>query len=175
MDRWAEGILITLTEIAPKIKQNQKDYDLMSSYMLCATMALNDFISLGITSDWATHSIGHELTALEGVTHGESLAIVMPALMQVMKKQKHAKLLQYGNRVFGINTNNGDKAIEETICATKKFFDSLGLATTTKQKNIKKETLDEIVLRFKERGAKLGEHGIDHNVIAEILSVAAEQ
>lgn len=88
MDRWAESILQTLVEIAPKIKANPHNYDLMSQFMLCATMALNGFTSMGVSQDWATHMIGHEITALHGLTHGHTLAIILPGTMFVMKKQK---------------------------------------------------------------------------------------
>ena len=94
MDRWSEGILHTLIEIAPKIKEDPHNYDLMADYMLAATMALNDFIRMGVTEDWATHMIGHELTALHGLTHGHSLVIVLPGLLRILKEQKWDKLLQ---------------------------------------------------------------------------------
>lgn len=91
MDRWAESILQTLVEIAPKIKENKQDYQLMADFMMSATMALNGFIALGVTEDWSTHMIGHELTALTGLTHGHTLAIVMPGTMQVLRKEKGEK------------------------------------------------------------------------------------
>ena len=78
MDHWAESILSTLVEIAPKIKEDPRNYDLMADFMLSATMGLNGFIAMGVTQDWATHMIGHELTALHGLTHGATLAIVFP-------------------------------------------------------------------------------------------------
>ena len=86
MDRWAEGILQTLVEIAPKIRENQHDYQLMADFMLSATMGLNGFIAMGVSQDWATHMIGHELTALHGLTHGHTLAIVYPATLRVLRK-----------------------------------------------------------------------------------------
>ena len=91
MDRWAEGILHTLTEIGPKILERQDDYDLMSEFMLCAAMGLNGFIAMGVREDWATHMIGHELTALHGLTHGATLTIVMPGLLRTLKQKKRAK------------------------------------------------------------------------------------
>lgn len=109
MDRWAESILQTLVEIAPKIKANPHNYDLMSQFMLCATMALNGFTSMGVSQDWATHMIGHEITALHGLTHGHTLAIILPGTMFVMKKQKWDKILQLGERVFKIS--NGDESL----------------------------------------------------------------
>ena len=101
MDRWSEGILQTLVEIAPRVLEEPHDYDTMADYMLCATMGLNGFIAMGVTEDWATHQIGHELTAINGLTHGHTLAIVFPGLLKVLRDQKMAKILQYGERVWG--------------------------------------------------------------------------
>ena len=157
MDRWAEGILLNLIEIAPQIQENPQDYDLMSQYMLSATMGLNRFISMGIPQDWATHNIGHELTALHGVTHGESLAIVLPGTMTVLSEQKHDKILQYGERVWGITEGTDGIRIAEAIGRTEQFFSQLGLATRLSQLNIGEETIAEIERRFNERGTLLGE------------------
>ena len=159
MDRWAEGILQTLIEIAPKIRANQHDYDQMANFMLCATMGLNGFIAMGVPQDWATHMIGHELTALHGVTHGQTLVVVLPALMSVMREQKKGKILQYGERVFGIREGSEDERIDRTIRATEEFFRSLGLATRLHELQIGQDTIDEIVHRFNERGTRLGEAG----------------
>ncbi|MCL2561662.1 MAG: iron-containing alcohol dehydrogenase [Rikenellaceae bacterium] len=170
MDRWAEGLLLTVLEIAPLIRKNQHDYDVMADFMLSATLALNDFIRMGVTQDWATHMIGHELTALHGITHGASLAIVLPGTMSVLREQKHGKLLQYASRVFGLNTGGEDERIEEAIKRTEEFFRSLGLATRLSEAGIGEETIEEIVERFNARGARLGEAGnVTGDVVREIL------
>ncbi|MDE5706776.1 MAG: iron-containing alcohol dehydrogenase [Alistipes sp.] len=165
MDRWAEGILRTLVEIAPKIRENPHDYDRMADYMLCATMGLNGFIAMGVPQDWATHMIGHELTALHGITHGQTLAVVLPALLTVMQEQKGEKLLQYGDRIFGIREGSSEERIARTIRATEEFFRSLGLATRLHELGIGAETIDEIVRRVDERGTRLGEQG---NITGEV-------
>ena len=157
MDRWAEGILLNLIEIAPQIQENPQDYDLMSQYMFSATMGLNRFISMGVPQDWATHNIGHELTALHGVTHGESLAIVLPGTMTVLSEQKHDKILQYGERVWGITEGTDGIRIAEAIGRTEQFFSQLGLATRLSQLNIGEDTIAEIERRFNERNVQLGE------------------
>lgn len=170
MDRWAEGVLLSIMEIAPKIKQNPKDYDLMADYMLAATMALNDFIRMGVTEDWSTHQIGHELTALHGITHGHSLAIVMPATLRVLKDQKHAKLLQYGERIFGITEGSEEERVDKAIEKTEAFYRSLGLTTRLSEENIGMETINLIADRFNDRGAAYGEnHNVTGDVAKEIL------
>lgn len=165
MDRWAEGIMQTLVEVAPKVRADQHNYDNMSTYMLSATMALNGFIAMGVKQDWATHMIGHELTALHGLTHGHTLVIVLPALMDVMREQKGDKILQLGERVFGIREADRNTGIDRTIRATEEFFRSLGLTTRLSEEKIGRETIDEIARRFEQRGTKLGEK---QNITGEV-------
>lgn len=170
LDRWAEGVIATVMEIAPMIRENQTDYAVMSDYMYSATMALNNFIRMGVTQDWATHQIGHELTALHGVDHGESLAIVYPGTAQVLREQKKAKLLQFGERVLGVKGGTEDERIDETINRIEGFFKSLGLATRLSEKGIGMETIDLIQKRFNERGVHLGEaQNVTGDVAREIL------
>lgn len=157
MDRWSEGILQTLVEIAPKVLESENDYDSMANYMMCATMGLNGFIAMGVTEDWATHQIGHELTAIHGLTHGHTLAIVFPGLLKVLREQKKGKILQYGERVWGITGGTEDERIDRTIDATEKFFRSLGLQTRLHEVGIGEDTILEIERRFNERGVAFGE------------------
>lgn len=170
MDRWAEGVLLSIIEIAPGIKENPRDYNLMADYMLAATLALNDFIRMGITQDWSTHQIGHELTALHGTTHGHSLAIVMPGLLRVLKEQKKAKLLQYGERIFGITAGSVEERADKAIAMTEAFYRSLGLTTRLSEEGIGHETIETIASRFNERGVAFGENrNVTGDVAREIL------
>lgn len=170
MDRWAEGLLSTLVEIAPKIKADKTNYDLMADFMLTATMALNDFISMGVKSDWATHMIGHELTALHGITHGQTLAIVLPGTLRVLKEQKMEKLVQYGERVWGTNVGSMSENADMAIRKTEDFFQSLGLATRLSEVNVGEETILEIERRFNERKVAFGENrNVDGAMAAKIL------
>ena len=157
MDRWAEGILHTLIEIAPDIIRKQDNYELMAEFMLCATMGLNGFIALGVCQDWATHMIGHELTALHGLTHGATLAIVLPGLLRTLREKKLAKLVQYGERIWGINKGSEVERAERAIEKTESFFKSLGLATRLNEVQIDEDTILEIEKRFNARKAAYGE------------------
>lgn len=170
MDRWAEGILQTIIEISPKALSGEKDYDAMSTFMLSATMALNGFVSMGVTQDWATHMIGHELTALLGITHGHTLTIVLPGTMWVLREEKGDKILQYGKRVWGIEGDDRDSTIRLIIAKTESFFNSLGLKTKLSENGGGKSTIDEIERRFRERNARYGENRSVNSIIAkEIL------
>lgn len=170
MDRWSEGLLQTLIEVAPKIRENQHDYDSMATFMLCATMALNGFTVMGVSEDWATHLIGHELTALHGTTHGHTLVIVFGGVLDVLREQKKDKILQYGERVFGITEGTDDERIDRTIATSEEFFRSLGLTTRLSDIGAGEETIAEIERRFNARCTRLGEcRNIDGAVTRKIL------
>ncbi len=172
MDRWAEGVMLTLREVAPKIAENQEDYEQMSNYMLCATMGLNGFVSMGVPQDWATHMIGHEITALTGITHGHTLSIIMPAVMEVMREQKGDKILQYAERVCGITTGSCEERIDAAIASTEEFFRSLGLKTRLSENGVGEDVTSQVVARFNERGTRLGENAnITGDVVEKILKV----
>ena len=166
MDRWAEGILHTVSEIAPEALSDNPDYDVMSEYMLSATLALNDMIRMGVREDWATHMIGHEITALHGLTHGATLAIVINGTLRVLREQKRGKLLQYGERIWGIAGGTEEERIDRTIAANEAFFRSLGLSTRLSEEGIGEETVAEIERRFNAGGWKYGEEGNVDGVMA---------
>ncbi|MDE6878643.1 MAG: iron-containing alcohol dehydrogenase [Odoribacter sp.] len=170
MDRWAEGILKTLIEIAPQIREKQHNYDIMADFMLSATMGLNGFIAMGVTQDWCTHMIGHELTALHGLTHGATLAIVFNGTLRTLRTQKKDKILQYGEQVWGITEGDASVRIEKTIEKTEAFFQSLGLSTRLSEENIPESTILEIERRFNERHAAFGEaENVDGAIARKIL------
>lgn len=165
MDRWSESILRTLVQIAPKIKEDKQNYTLMSEFMLCATMALNGFIAMGVSEDWCTHMIGHELTALHGLTHGQTLAIVFPGTLRTLADKKQNKILQYGERIWGITSGVPGMRIARTIEKTEEFFKSLGLKTRLEEAGIGDETIAEITRRFDERDVHFGE---DQDVTSDV-------
>lgn len=170
-DRFAEGILSTLTELGEKIVADNTNYELMSNFMYSATLALNGFIAMGVPQDWATHSIGHELTAFHGLDHAVTLAIVQPSLWRVMREEKKAKLLQYGERVWNITTGSDDEKVEAAIAKTENFYRSVGIKTKLSEYGIGSESINSIVERFEQRRWKLGENGtITPDKVREILN-----
>jgi NADP-dependent alcohol dehydrogenase len=154
-DRIAESILQTLIEIGPDVVQNPSDYKLASNFMWCATMALNGLIQKGVPSDWATHMIGHELTALYEIDHARTLAIIGPNLYRTMFETKKEKLAQYGERVWNVKGNSVEEKATQAIEKTVEFLHKMGMET--KLSNYTKDydkAADFIVNRFEERGWK---------------------
>lgn len=153
-DRFSESILKTLLEIGPKVCFGENPvYEDRANFMWAATMGLNGLIGCGVNEDWATHHIGHELTAYHGIDHAVTLAIVLPGVLNEVKELRKAKLLQYAERVWGLNPENPDAA-EQTIAKTEEFFNHLGLKTRLSDHGIGKETITRIIERFKSRGTQ---------------------
>jgi NADP-dependent alcohol dehydrogenase len=157
-DRFAEGILLTLVEEGPKVIANRNDYEAAANFMWSATLALNGLIATGVPQDWGTHMIGHELTAYHGIDHARTLAIVLPGIMQIKRQSKKEKILQYGERIWGITEGTEDERIDKTIAKTVDFFESMGVPCTLPEYNVPVETIAKIKERFKERESKLGEN-----------------
>jgi NADP-dependent alcohol dehydrogenase len=151
-DRIAEGILQTLVEIGPSVVENPTDYKLASNFMWSATMALNGLIQKGVPSDWATHMIGHELTALYEIDHARTLAIIAPSLYKVLFETKKDKLAQYGERIFCVQGNSIEEKAEKAIEKTVEFFKIMGMESKISDFTADySETANVIVKRFEER------------------------
>ncbi len=128
-DRYAEGLLQTLIEVGPQALALPEDYDVRANLMWAATQALNGLIGAGVPQDWATHMIGHEITAMFGLDHAQTLAVVLPAMLDLRREAKRDKLLQYAARVWNIDTGSDNARIDAAIARTRAFFESLGVNT----------------------------------------------
>jgi NADP-dependent alcohol dehydrogenase len=173
-DREAEAILTTLIEEAPKVKANPHDYAVRANLMWCATQALNGVIGCGVAQDWATHMIGHEMTAVFGIDHAATLAVVLPGLLRHQRVQKCGKLAQYGRRVWGIRGLSDEATADLAIQKTEAFFQEVGLPTHLSDYQLTPAACQVVADRFRERGTKLGEHqSITAKETAEILQLCA--
>ncbi|MDC9566058.1 MULTISPECIES: iron-containing alcohol dehydrogenase [unclassified Pseudoalteromonas] len=173
-DRFAEGILSTLIEQGPKALENPEDYDVRANVMWSATMALNGLIGQGVPQDWSTHMIGHELTALYSLDHAVTLAIVLPPLMFVQQEQKRAKIIQLGERVFGLDMQDKNELIDATIKHTQDFFEQMGIKTKLGDYDLGEDAVEAVANNLERNGmTALGEHGdIDIAKAKKILSLA---
>ena len=171
-DFWALGVLKTLIQEAPKVLKDPNDYNARANIFWCATCGLNYWMALGSVQDWATHGIGHELTAFYGIDHGQSLAVVLPRLLKNQKKVKQEKLAKMAREVFGVQSDDESVAADEAIEKTEAFFNSIGMKTKLSDYGINAgEAAEKIRARFAGRGTKLGEHeAIDADVSFDIVS-----
>ncbi|MEH2136842.1 iron-containing alcohol dehydrogenase [Nostoc sp.] len=174
-DQMAESILKTLIEEGPKTLANPQDYDARANVMWSATLALNGLIGVGVPQDWATHMIGHELTALHGLDHAQTLAIVLPSTLTIKRDRKWQKLLQYAQRVWGIIDGSEEERVTEAIAKTRHFFESVGVRTRLSDYGVGLDTIPVIIERFEKRGTvALGEYkDVNSQVVEQILTLSA--
>lgn len=173
-DGFAETLLRTLVDIGPKAIEAPEDYDLRANLMWTATLALNGLIGAGVPQDWASHMIGHEITAFNDTDHARTLAVVLPALMNDQRGPKREKLLQYGANVWNIHEGDEDARIDAAIDATREFFHAIGIKTRLSDYNVAASDIDTIIAALTDHGmTALGEHGaITPEVARRILEAA---
>ena len=158
-DRFAEGILQTLVEIGPRLlSATEPDYDDRASLVWAATLALNGLIGAGVPQDWSTHMVGHELTALHGIDHARTLALVLPSMLHERRAHKQDKLLQYGERVWGITSGTPEERVDAAIARTREFFEAMGIPTRLSAYNLGAEAIDAVLAQLEAHGmTRLGE------------------
>ena len=173
-DRFSEGILKTMIEIGKETVENPENYDIRANHVWASTLALNGLIGAGVPQDWATHLIGHELTAAYHLDHGITLAIVLPALLEVKKADKLEKLAQYATRVWHITEGTTEEKADKAIAKTREFFESLGVSTHLKDYGLGEEAVDKVVKQLEDHGmTRLGEKGdVTPDVARQILTRA---
>ncbi|OGT11769.1 MAG: aldehyde reductase [Gammaproteobacteria bacterium GWE2_42_36] len=158
-DRFSESILQTLIEEAPKVMHEPANYAARANIMWCATLGLNGLIGAGVPQDWATHMLGHEVTALCGLDHAQTLAVIMPSVMRVCRKEKEEKILQYGERIWGIQNGSLDERIELAITKTRDFFAGLGVKTRLRDYGVEASAIPKLLAQLKRHHlTALGEH-----------------
>ena len=174
-DRFAESILQTIIEVAPKILKDPTDYKAASNFMWSCTMALNGLIQKGVPTDWAVHAMGHELTALFGIDHARTLAIIAPSHYEFNFDAKKEKLAQYGERVWNITEGTLEEKAKAAIKKTVAFFHEIGIDTKLSDYTKDYEgTAEKIAKRFTDRGwLGLGEHqSLSPDKVEEIVKMA---
>ena len=157
-DRFAEGLLLTLIEEGPKALQEPENYAVRANIMWTATLALNGLIGAGVPNDWATHMLGHEITALHGVDHARTLAGVLPAMLQERRAAKREKLLQYAERVWNLRDGDPDARIDAAIERTRAFFERMEIKTRLADYGIGRDAIPALVAQLERHGlTALGE------------------
>ncbi|GAB6098017.1 iron-containing alcohol dehydrogenase [Desulfatiferula olefinivorans] len=171
-DRLAEGLLLTLIEEGPRALAEPENYAVRANLMWCATLGLNGLIGAGVPQDWATHMVGHEITAMHGVDHAQTLAIVLPSMLTVRKQEKREKLLQYAERIWKIREGNDDQKIDAAIDKTRLFFETMKIKTRLSDYGITAHSIPVLVSRLEQHGmVKLGER---QNVTPELVRTVLE-
>jgi NADP-dependent alcohol dehydrogenase len=171
-DGYAETLLKTLKALGEQFAERDDD-KWRANLMWSANQALNGLIGSGVPHDWATHMIGHELTAVWGVDHARSLAIIQPSLLRNQMKFKRAKLEQMGRNVFALEAS--DDLAERTVQLIEDFYHQLGVATKLENYgDNRQQAIDTVIEQLEKHGMTvLGENqAIDLATSREILDLA---
>ncbi|GHU08406.1 alcohol dehydrogenase [Betaproteobacteria bacterium] len=172
-DGYAETLLRNLLNLSLQFKERDNDA-WRANFMWTANQALNGLIGAGAPQDWATHMIGHELTAAYGIDHARTLAIIQPALLRDRIEDKKVKLAQLGRIVFGLapDVDIAQRAIAEI----EKLYRGLDIPVRLSEAGVTDATApDRIARNIEEHGlTKLGEKGeITPEVVRRIVAAAA--
>jgi len=172
-DRFAEGLLQTIIEEGPKALSEPENYEVRANLMMSATMALNGLLATGVPGDWASHLIGQELTGLYGLDHGQTLAIMIPAIWTYKLEAKKEKLVQYGQRVWNLNGSD-DEVAAQAIQLTREFFETMGVKTRLSDYDLDAKVIPQVVAKLKDHGfVQLGERrDITPDDVVKILQSA---
>lgn len=173
-DRFAEGLLQTLVEIGEQAVSETDNEEVRANLMWVACLALNGLIGAGVPQDWSTHLLGHELTALYGLDHAQTLAVVLPAMLQVRRDAKRDKLLQYAARVWQLTSGSEEQRIDEAIRRTRAFFEAVGVPTRLADYGLDAACIEPVLQQLEAHGmTTLGEHGdITPEVCRQVLELA---
>ncbi|MEX0321614.1 MAG: iron-containing alcohol dehydrogenase [Puniceicoccaceae bacterium] len=173
-DRVAEGVLQTLIEIGETTIKEPENYDARANLVWCAAMALSGVVSAGVPQDWTTHMIGHEMTALFGLDHARTLAIVQAPLWKIRKEKKQAKLAQFAERVWGVTEGSESEKADLAIEKTEAFFRSLGMKTKLSENDITEADIPKVIQSLEKHGmtalSETGDFSLGH--AEEVLKLA---
>ncbi|OOE78791.1 NADH-dependent alcohol dehydrogenase [Salinivibrio sp. PR6] len=173
-DRFAEGLLQTLIELGPQALETPEDYNVRASLMWTATLALNGLIGVGVPQDWSTHMLGHELTAQHGLDHAQTLAVVLPAMLNEKFEQKQAKLAQFAERVWHIDQGSDAEKAQQAIEKTRDFFERMNVKTRMSDYDLDETAIEPLIESLTQHGmTQLGEHGdVTPDVCRRVLQAA---
>jgi alcohol dehydrogenase YqhD (iron-dependent ADH family) len=154
-DRLSEATLSSIIRNATIVMREPCNYHARAEIMWAGTIAHNDLLSTGRTSDWATHAMEHELSALYDLTHGAGLAILFPAWMKYVYPENPEKFMQFFERVWGIEPNykKPEEMISEGIERLKSFYRSLGLPVSFKDAGLPASDLEKMADKCTQNGS----------------------
>ena len=128
-DAIAEALMRDLMDNVFKVLADPEDYRARAQIMWGGSLAHNDLTGCGLTGDWATHEIEHELSGMFDVTHGAGLAAIWPSWARYVYKENVSRFVRFAVNVLGVPQDFTDpegtaiKGIE----AMERFYHAIGM------------------------------------------------
>ena len=131
-DRMCEGLMQSILSAGGKALADPDDYNARADLMWCGMLAHNNICGVGRTQDWASHQMGHELSALTDCAHGASLSVITPAWMKYVMDGHVMRFAQFAVRVFGcqMDFQHPEVTAREGIARLEDWIRAIGLPTT---------------------------------------------
>ncbi|OQX67262.1 MAG: hypothetical protein B6A08_16245 [Sorangiineae bacterium NIC37A_2] len=153
----AEALLKSLLSVGEELIRDQVKDSTLTNFLWASSLAQGGLVSTGTPEDWATHFIGHELTALLGIEHADTLTYVLPVVYQARFEKKKERLAQLGARVFELQ-GEPEEVAQLTLARIVSFFRDLGLPTKLHELSLTDAQIQRIVAGLKSaRRLRLGE------------------
>lgn len=142
-DRLCEGAMQAVIRAAKIAVEDPNNYDAQAQLMWGSTIAHNETLGVGRVSDFGSHQIEHELSALYDVPHGAGLAVVFPAWMRYQMKKNVMRFAQFGLRVYGceMDFEHPERTALAGIEAHEAFLKSIGMPITMKELGARTEDI----------------------------------
>ena len=177
-DRMAEGMLLAIMDVAPRLMSHPDDYEARANIMWCGTVAHNDTCSIGRQEDWNSHAMEHEISAEYDVTHGAGLAVIFPAFLQYAAHHNPHKVAQLAHRVLGIpdSGNPTADALQGALALKNWLHDVLHMPVTFAQLGISNPDLQLLNTRLHRLKGDImpGYMSLDKDATMDIYLLAME-
>ena len=130
-DEIAEGLLRTVIHCGRRAFENPRDAQAMSELMWAGSLSHNNLTGLGAPKDFATHALGHELSARFDFAHGATLSAMWGSWAEYCWTCNPSRFAQYGIRVLGLDGSgrSSEDLAQEAIARTVDYFRSLHMPT----------------------------------------------
>lgn len=153
-DELAEALLRVVIRNGKTALEHPDDYQPMSELMWAGSLSHNGLTGLGAVTDFATHQLGHELSAMFDVAHGASLSAVWGSWASYCMGQKPERFARYAERVWQVSGADTQETARQGIEKTVAYFQALnmpvcfsGLKTGVQSEKTLRELADRCVFR----------------------------
>ena len=145
----AEAMLRSMKDAIFAVLKNPEDYRYRAQIMWGGSLMHNGLTGCGVTDDWATHQLEHELSGMFDVTHGAGLAAIWPSWARYVMHENLSRFVRFAVNVMDIPNDFTDpegtalKGIE----AMERFYHAIGMPINIKEligKDITDEEIKEM-------------------------------
>ena len=126
-DAIAEALLRDVMDAGLLAMAEPENYDARSEIMWCGSLSHNDLTGLGHGKDFAVHQLGHELSAMFDIPHGDSLSIMWSTWARYVYDRNPHRFANLGRKVLHITEPEDKAAALLTIAGFEAYWQRIGM------------------------------------------------